>query len=72
MNITKLKADLRRFTELVNELDPLMDAIIANRPPTLEDDHYEAQRQQARGFDDLKEGTEALQAWAERQIESDD
>ena len=70
MNLPKLKADLRRITELVNQLDPLMDAIIANQPDTLEDDHYEAQSLQARGFDALKEGTEALQEWAERQNET--
>lgn len=72
MHLPKLKADLRRIRELVTQLNPLMDSIIANSDPTFDPDCLEARQTMMRGFDYLNESTSDMQAWAERQIESDE
>ena len=63
----KIIADLAHIRQLIDELNPLMDAIIANHGTGVDFERDEGQSMLLRGFDDLDEGAEKMEIWANSQ-----
>jgi hypothetical protein len=70
INQTKIIADLAHIRQLIDELNPLMDAIIANHGTGVDFERDEGQSMLLRGFDDLDEGAEKMEIWANSQTAS--